>query len=197
MQPPAGHPHPHTRTRPAHWLGTAVALTVVVGLSAVIQPTDATANNAPRAAGAAAEPGAPTSRQGPDPERADYPLDCGPWEVGVVHHASADFDGDNAPETVAVVRCATEGGTPPSGVYVLSSTDDDRAAPRIARTLVDPGERLSVDDFAVRDGVISATLRGYSSDEVPRCCPDQARAVTWRWADDDFTLRAAPLARHA
>ncbi|MBU7599866.1 hypothetical protein JGS22_020100 [Streptomyces sp. P38-E01] len=190
VQPSAGQDLPHTRTRPVHWLATAAALAAVVAATVMIQPTDATATSdtGPLAARQKAAAGAPA------PEKADYPLDCGPWEAGVVEHGAADFDGDGVAETIAVVRCATEGGTPPSGVFVLARAERAGAPPRVVRTLLDPAERLSVDDFAVRGGVISATLRGYSSQKVPRCCPDQERSVSWRWTDGDFALKAAPTA---
>ena len=195
VQPSAGPDLPHTRTHLVHWLSTAVALAAVVGATVMIQPSNATATSDVSATGARTD----TTHTGPDPKGVDYPLDCGPWKVGVVSHQAADFDGDGSAETVAVVRCVTEAGTPPSGMYVLSRTAPgaDTETARVAKTLVDPAERLSVDDLDVRDGVISATLRGYSSDEVPRCCPDQERSVKWRWKDGDFTLSAAPVAKGA
>lgn len=49
---------------------------------------------------------------------------------------------------------------------------------------------MSVDDLTVRDGIISATLLGYSSVNVPRCCPDQQEKVTWQWRNGAF-VRAA------
>lgn len=45
---------------------------------------------------------------------------------------------------------------------------------------------MSVGDFAVRDGVISATLLGYSSPSIPSCCPDQQEKVTWQWQNGAF-----------
>ncbi|WP_461027736.1 hypothetical protein, partial [Streptomyces sparsus] len=135
--------------------------------------------------------GADSPGDGPDPERADYPLDCGPWEAAVVSRHDADFDRDGRDETVAVVRCASGTGSAPSGVYVLAARRD--GSPRIVETLVDPGEQMSVSDFRVRAGRISAKLHGYSSDTVPRCCPDQERDVSWRWQRGQFALRAAPL----
>lgn len=98
--------------------------------------------------------------------------------------APGDLDGDNRPETVAVVHCAAGSGTPPSGVYVL--TQGSGAAPRIVATLVDPAQKMSVGDFAVRDAVVSATLLGYSSPSIPSCCPDQQEKVTWQWQNGAF-----------
>uniref|UniRef100_UPI0034DE30EC hypothetical protein n=1 Tax=Streptomyces sp. PU-14G TaxID=2800808 RepID=UPI0034DE30EC len=136
-----------------------------------------------------------SSAPAPDPDRARYPLDCGQGGAGtdVLDAASADFDGDGADETVAVVRCRAHGGTPPSAVFVLArAADGDR--PRVAATLVEQKEGMSVDDLAVRGTGISATLLGYSSSEVPRCCPDKRRKVKWEWREGKFVLRAAPAA---
>ncbi|MGX9226179.1 hypothetical protein [Streptomyces albus] len=174
---------PHTRTRTVHWLATAAALAAVLGATALLQPATAT-TAPPRTTGAA-----------PDPARAHYPLECGPHASGidVLDKASADFDGDGTPETVAAVRCAARGGTPPSAVFVLSRpAGADR--PRIAGTLVSAKEGMTVKDLAVRDTTVSATLLGYSSSEVPRCCPDRQRKVKWEWRDGKFVLRAAPVA---
>lgn len=173
---------PHTRTRAVHWLATAAALAAVLGGTALLQP--ATATTAPKAPGRA-----------PDPAQARYPLDCGPAGAGidVLDKAAADFDGDSAAETVAVVRCRAHGGTPPSAVFVLSGPAEDRR-PRIAATLVEQREGMSVRDLAVRGTTISATLLGYSSADVPRCCPDKRRTVKWEWREGKFALRPGPVA---
>lgn len=189
MQPSAGPDLPHTRTRLVHWLSTAAALAAVVGATVMIQPSDATATSVLTATSASE-----SAPAGPDPQKANFPVDCGPWDVGVTDQATADFDGDGTSETVAVVRCAAGSGTPPSGVYVVTSASKPGEPPQVAKTLLDPEERLSLDDFTVSDGVISATLRGYSTDDIPRCCPDQERDVNWRWQDGDFTLRADAVA---
>ncbi|MEV5507253.1 hypothetical protein [Streptomyces orinoci] len=180
MQPPAG--LPHTRTRPVHWLVTALTLAAVLTGAALLGPGDDTAT-------ASAPPAA-----APDARTAHYPLNCGPAGLDVVHQAVADLDGDGRPETVAVVRCASGGGTPPSGVYVLSPAAGPGGAPRLTATLVDPAQKMSVTGFSVRQGLISATLLGYSAPSVPRCCPDLRRSVQWRWQDGKFALTAAPVA---
>lgn len=176
---------PHTRARTAHWLVTAAALSALLGATALTQHSDATATPAD-------SPGTLSAATGPDPAEATYPLDCGPWDVDVVSREAIDFDGDGTAETVAVVRCATGTGTPPGGMYVLTRPVGGTGEPRIAETLVDPHEELIVDDLTVRGRTVSAQLRGYSSDAVPRCCPDMERSVKWDWKDGKFALRAAP-----
>ncbi|WP_372406539.1 hypothetical protein [Streptomyces luteireticuli] len=179
MQPPAGLPHTHSR--PVHWLLTALAVAAVLLGAALVGPGDDTAT--------ASAPTAPA----PDPAAVSYPFDCGTVGVEVVRRAAADLDG--AAATVAVVRCRSGAGTAPNGVYVL--TAEQGAAPRVTATLVDPAQRMNVTGFAVRDDVVSATLLGYSSADVPRCCPDRRRDVQWRWRDGKFVLTALPVAGRA
>ncbi|MFD0026320.1 hypothetical protein [Streptomyces sp. NPDC058382] len=172
----------HTDTTTMHWLATAAAMAAVVAAAGLLQPdTAASASTAPHRT--VVQHGSETVAP-PDPERAAFPLQCGSVGSTVAKQAPGDLDGDGRPETVAVVHCAAGSGTPPSGVYVL--TQASGAAPRIVATLVDPGLKLSVGDFTVRDRVVSATLLGYSSPSVPSCCPDQQEKVTWQWQNGAF-----------
>lgn len=176
----------HTHTRPIHWLATATALAGVVALSSALQPGSATAAQA--AGGPAGRPAAAAAP--PDPTGVDFPLRCGPLPVLVQNKATGDLDGDGRPETVASVRCDAGSGTPPHGVYVLTqATDSDR--PRLVATLVDPKDRLTVTDLTVNDGAVTATLLGYSSLDVPRCCPDVNERAKWQWKNGAF-LRSTP-----
>ncbi|MEU7104215.1 hypothetical protein ACFQ2B_26485 [Streptomyces stramineus] len=196
MQPPAGpapsplpegpQPHPHTRPRPAHWALTAALLAAVVTCAALAGPADDTATAAPPPAGA-------TAARTPDAHAARYPLDCGGTGPDIVQQAAADLDGDGRPETTAVVRCRSGGGTRPSGVYVLAAPTAD-GPPRVLATLVDPAEKMSVTGLGITGGTVSATLLGYSTAKVPRCCPDLRRAVEWRWKGGKFVLTALPVA---
>ncbi|ARZ70962.1 hypothetical protein SMD11_5374 [Streptomyces albireticuli] len=191
MQSPAGPtpstaagPLPHARPRPAHWAVTAAALAAVIAAATLAGP-------------AREAPAAPTraSAAAPDPSAARYPLDCGGGTgPEVVQRATADLDGDGRPETAAVVRCRSGAGTAPSGLYVLAPAASPGEPPRITATLVDPAQRMSVTRFAVTGGTVSATLLGYSTPRVPRCCPDLSRAVEWRWQGGKFVLTALPVA---
>ncbi|MFJ8908874.1 hypothetical protein ACIRIU_28345 [Streptomyces sp. NPDC102351] len=176
----------HTHARPIHWMATATAVAGVVALSSVLQPDPATA----AAPGAPHTKNAPAQALPPDPADVEFPLDCGPVKVVVKKQASGDLDGDGRPETVAAVHCDAPMGTPPDGVYVLTQAADG-TRPRVVATLVDPGDRTNVEDFAVRAGDVVATLLGYSSTDVPRCCPDVRETVKWRWNNGAF-VRSAP-----
>lgn len=176
----------HTHTRPIHWVATATALAGVVALSSVLGPDAATAAQTP----GPQVKSAPAQIAPPDPAAVEFPLECGPVERIVRKKASGDLDGDGRPETVAVVRCDAPMGTPPDGVYVVTRAADG-GEPRVVATLVDPEDRTNVDDFAVSDGEVGATLLGYSSAEVPSCCPDVRESVKWRWKDGAF-VRSTP-----
>lgn len=172
----------HTDTTTMHWLATAAAMAAVVAAAGLLQP-DSTASASAAPHRTAVQHGSATVAP-PDPDRAVFPLECGGVGNTVAKQAPGDLDGDGRPETVAVVHCAAGSGTPPSGVYVL--TQGSGAAPRIVATLVDPARKISVGDFTVRHGVVSATLLGYSSPSVPSCCPDQQEKVTWQWQNGAF-----------
>ncbi|MFE4591645.1 hypothetical protein [Streptomyces laurentii] len=184
MQTPAVTDLAHTHARPVHWLATATAMAGVVALAGLLHSGPAGATAAP-----------PAPRPAPDAATAHYPLECGGLPNKIVQRATGDLDGDGNPETVAVVRCDAGSGTPPSGVYVLTHAKNTEkgagentgaSVARVVATLVEPSEKRSVTDFAIRGGAVHATLLGYSSLDVPSCCPDQTDRVTWRWRGGVF-----------
>ncbi|MFE9459964.1 hypothetical protein [Streptomyces californicus] len=193
MQTPALPDLAHTAAKPVHWLATAAAMAGVVALAGLLQPRTATATATAPEQRTTTRSGAPVPA--PDPAAARFPLECGAAGTTVARHAPGDLDGDGRPETVAVAHCDAGSGTPPAGVYVLTRTSG--AAPRVVATLVDPADRTTVKELAVHDGVVSATLLGYSSPDVPRCCPDQEEQVSWRWQGNAFVRSAGDLARSA
>ncbi|MFJ6074938.1 hypothetical protein ACIQFU_29650 [Streptomyces sp. NPDC093065] len=184
MQHPAVPELSHTHTRPIHWVATATAVAGVVALSSVLQPDAATAAQTTGQA-AAGPKSAPAHIAPPDPATVAFPLECGPVKALVQKKASGDLDGDGRPETVAVVHCDAPMGTPPDGVYVLTR-DTDSGKPRVVATLVDPKDRRTATALSVRDGAVHATLLGYSSPDVPSCCPDVTDDVKWQWKNGTF-----------
>lgn len=179
----------HTHTRPIHWVATATAVAGVVALSGLLQPPAATAAQTPG-------PQTPQTRSAPayvappDPADVEFPIECGPVQAVVKKEAAGDLDGDGRPETVVVVHCDAPMGTPPDGMYVLTEAAG-AGAPRVVATLVDPKDRTNVDDFAVRDGEITAALLGYSSSDIPSCCPDVRKSLKWHWDNGAF-VRSTP-----
>ncbi|WP_030759605.1 hypothetical protein [Streptomyces griseus] len=195
MQPSAA-PDPvdlaHTHARPLHWLATATATAAVVALAGALTPRAAEAGTTTTAAPAPAAPGPAAP---PDADTAVYPLRCGGAAHTVARSVTGDLDGDNNPETVAVVHCEAGSGTPPAGLYVLTRGRGDGAPARVVATLVDPREQRSVTRLEIRDGAVRATLLGYSSPDVPSCCPDEKEQVGWEWTGGAFvrTTGAAAL----
>ncbi|MGW7488662.1 hypothetical protein [Streptomyces sp. NPDC054786] len=184
----AGQDLMHTQPRPMHWLATATAVSAVVAAASFIQPPDAKATTSPDATSGHRLTAAP------DPSRVTFPVDCGPNRLDVVKKASGDLDGDGTTETVAVVRCHSGTGTPPSGVYVLAQPTEAKAAPRIVATLLAPARQRSVQTLTIKDGAISAALLGYSTLDVPRCCPDVHKSVKWQWKGGKFVQSEPPAA---
>ncbi|MFF3840665.1 hypothetical protein [Streptomyces sp. NPDC001930] len=179
----------HTHARPAHWLATATATAAVVALAGLLQPGPAGATATPATA--------PSPAPAPEAAGAAYPLDCAGAPHKVAERASGDLDGDGNPETVAVVHCEAGSGTPPSGVYVLTRGKQADAPARVVATLVAPELLKSVTDFSVRDGAVHATLLGYSSPDVPSCCPDEKERVSWHWKGGAFVRTGQAEARSA
>ncbi|MFF5636356.1 hypothetical protein [Streptomyces sp. NPDC012825] len=179
----------HTHAGPMHWLATATATAAVVALAGLFQP-------GPAGAAATAAP-APRPAPAPEAAAASYPLECAGGPHTVARRVSGDLDGDGNPETVAVVHCEAGSGTPPSGVYVLTRGRGTDASARVVATLVAPDQHRSVTELAVRDGAVLATLLGYSSLDVPRCCPDEKEQVSWRWRGGAFVRAGGAEARSA
>ncbi|MFG3106634.1 hypothetical protein [Streptomyces tendae] len=194
MQHPAVPDLSHTHTRPIHWVATATAVAGVVALSSVLQPDAATAAQSADKAAAPAPKSAPAHSTPPDPATVAFPLECGPVKAVVQKKASGDLDGDGRPETVAVVHCDAPMGTPPDGVYVVTRSNDG-GKPRVVATLVNPEERRTATELSVHDGVVRATLLGYSSADVPSCCPDVKDDVNWRWKNGAFVSDTPSHAR--
>ncbi|MDX3075131.1 hypothetical protein [Streptomyces sp. MI02-7b] len=190
MQPTAGQALPHTRARSVHWITTAAVIAAVIGSAALVQPAGASTAKRPVAGVKAGVPAV----QPPDPKAAHYPMNCAGAPVDVVGRASGDLDGDGRPETVAVARCHSGTGTPPSGLYVLAPDAAGGGAPRIVETLVDPKEQRSFKDLRIEDRKVRATVLGYSSDDIPRCCPDQMRDYSWEWRSGTYYEVPGPLA---
>lgn len=170
---------PHTRTRAAHWVVTTVVLAAVVGALTLVEPGEVAATGST----GRAVPG-----PAPDPSAASYPLNCAGGPVVVARKVSADLDADGRLETVAAVHCQAGSGTPPHALFVLSAGSRPHSAPRLMARLIDARERMSVVGLAVRGHTLTARLVGYSSPDVPSCCPDRQGSASWQWNSGQFRL---------
>ncbi|MET9609830.1 hypothetical protein ABZZ17_32995 [Streptomyces sp. NPDC006512] len=178
----------HGRARPVHWVATASAVAAVIAGAGLLQPGPATGATPAAAPGASlgAAAGSGPQAGAPDARAVAYPLDCKGAPQAVTATAQGDLDGDGRPETVAAVRCEAGSGTPPHAVYVLVQDPAAGSAPRVVATLLEPARRQTAADLTVRDGVVTASLLGYSSPEVPRYSPDVKQLAKWRWTGGKF-----------
>nr|WSX52701.1 hypothetical protein OG409_29530 [Streptomyces sp. NBC_00974] len=187
---PTPHTPAHHRARPVHWLATATALAAVIAGAGFLQPSQATEAAAgplgPVDPTPAARPANGPQAAAPDAHAVAYPLDCKGAPQAVTATAEGDLDGDGRPETVAAVRCDAGSGTPPHAVYVLAQDAAKDAKPRVVATLLEAGRKQTATEVTVRDGLVTATLLGYSSPEVPRYSPDTKQLAKWRWAGGKF-----------
>lgn len=175
----------HSSARPLHWLATATAMAAVVAAAGLIQPDTAAGGPAGPAHSSAAPASGPQAAA-PDPAAVTYPLDCKGLPTAVTATAQGDLDGDGRPETVAAVRCDAGSGTPPHAIYVLAQDKTPGATPRVVATLLEAGKRQTATDLTIRDGVVTASLLGYSSPQVTRYSPDVKQLAKWRWSGGKF-----------
>ncbi|MFD5510154.1 hypothetical protein [Streptomyces sp. NPDC059761] len=172
----------HSSARPLHWLATATAMAAVIAAAGLIQPDAAATGHA----GPSTAPASAPQAAAPDPAAVTYPLDCKGLPAAVTATAQGDLDGDGRPETVAAVRCDAGSGTPPHAIYVLAQDKTPGAKPRVVATLLEAGKRQTATELTVRDGVVTASLIGYSSPQVPRYSPDVKQLAKWRWSGGKF-----------
>ncbi|WTB02657.1 hypothetical protein OG373_30420 [Streptomyces avidinii] len=155
-------------------------MAAVIAAAGLVQPATGT----PAAAGEPAAKGPQAAA--PDPAGVTYPLDCKGAPQTVTTSAQGDLDGDGRPEAVAAVRCEAGSGTPPHAIYVLTRGPAEGAGSRVVATLLEAARRQTVTGLTVRDGLVTATLVGYSSPDVPRYSPDTKQLAKWRWHDGKF-----------
>ncbi|WP_370096025.1 hypothetical protein [Streptacidiphilus sp. MAP12-20] len=164
-------PPAHARSRPLHWVATAAGIAAVVGTALAVGPAGAAQQAAP---GAAHQVGAAAA---PDPSKVTLPLDCAGQPVKIDQRFAATLPGTGVPVTVVAARCDATGGTPPDGLFVLEA-----GSTAVVR-LLDPARRLTVRSMAMRsDGSIHAVVSGYSTADVPNCCPDVHETLDWTFA---------------
>ncbi|WP_420716307.1 hypothetical protein [Streptomyces sp. H27-H1] len=175
----------HYRARPVHWLATASAMAAVVAGAGLLQPAPATGASATTPIRPASAANGPETAA-PDAHALTYPLDCKGAPQAVTATAEGDLDGDGRPETVAAVRCDAGSGTPPHALYVLAQDPAKTANPRVVATLLEAGRKQTATELTIRDGVVTASLLGYSSPEVPRYSPDTKQLAKWRWTGGKF-----------
>ncbi|MDH6117611.1 hypothetical protein ABH930_003028 [Kitasatospora sp. GAS204A] len=184
------------RSGPWRWGLVVLACTALVTGTLAAAPSVASHPLAApgSAQGATDTPHALPTAQAPDPAQAQLPLDCGPMPTAVSISFTADL-GDGTPATVVAAHCQAGSGTAPDGVFVLAPGQDGH--PAVRDTLLRWQEGFIVTRLALRsDGTITAIAKGYSTADVPRCCPDLTVQFNWTRHADGYqrTQQIAPTA---
>jgi hypothetical protein len=183
---------PGARSGPWRWLAVAAGCAALVtGTMAAAPSVQATAavpagsTDAGTTASGSDTPKALSAGVAPDATKAALPLECGPLPTTVTLSFAADL-GDGTPATVAAAHCQAGAGVAPDGVFVI--TPGPGGTPQVHDVLVDWHQGYTITRLALRaDGTITAQARGYSTGDVPRCCPDLSVDLSWTRHGGTFT----------
>jgi hypothetical protein len=200
---------PDSSGRPA-WVLPAVAVLVLVVAAAVLaflltrggddsalvgdplpaspsptaSPTPEPESPSPTPEAEETEPAEPAEPAEPDYSNLTYPFGCPADQIAVRASEDVDFTGDGRPEAVRLVVCDTGAGTPSSVLVVFTAAAD--GTPQLLATLLSETDNELVQELTVSGTTIRATGEAYSSDDVPRCCPDLQVDERWDWNGSEF-----------
>lgn len=144
-------------------------------------PTPEAEETDPAESGESDEPSEPAE---PDYSSLSYPIDCPSEQVQVQGSEDVDFTGDGRPEAVRLVVCDTGAGNPSSMLVVFTAAPD--GTPERLATLLSEADDEIVDQIEVSGTTVRATGEAYSSEDVPRCCPDVQVDERWDWNGSEF-----------
>lgn len=113
------------------------------------------------------------------------PGGCDSVGVKVRHAYFHDLTGDARPEAVVVSACDAGAGSPPSNVFVFDGASP-ASGPRLLAHLVRSEDNLLVSALRLKGSDIRGDAYGYSSESVPRCCPDLRIRLHWHWNGSGF-----------
>lgn len=187
------------RTNRSWWrpvAATAVAASIVGGtiaVSAAVRDADEPSRVTASSGAFWAQEAAPRSDPPPaggsalraaDWEGQSYPVDCGGETTGTAATYAEPEPGRDV--AVIFVTCKHEAGTPPSAVLVYEA--DENGDPRLLQTLLKYEDNWTPDDESVTASVtaLSFVVSGYSSFDVPRCCPDIRTKLSWNWSRGQY-----------
>lgn len=118
-----------------------------------------------------------------------YPFDCGEtlqgavgWRVWDVAYAKPASGAEMA---LVLVTCNAGAGTPPIALLVYDRADSATSA-HLAQTLVRTDDNWQANHVVDDAGAVSIPVHGFSSAEIPRCCPDLSATLTWRWNGNSY-----------
>jgi len=107
-----------------------------------------------------------------------YPVDCEEvgWRVWDVAYAEP---AESHAVALVLVTCNAGAGTPSVELYAFDRTG--RSSPRLSQTLVSAADNWQANHIEVHSDSVSLPVFGFSSVDVPRCCPDVTATLAWRW----------------
>jgi len=88
---------------------------------------------------------------------------------------------------IVLVRCNAGAGTPPVALYVYDKATS-RVAAHLAETLIKDSDNWQAGAVNAAGTTISLEVAGFSSNNVPNCCPDVQAALTWEWDGTRYRL---------
>jgi hypothetical protein len=172
----------------------ATRKTVAVGPTRVATPTTVTAAPTTVVATPTTVVATPTTVEGLPLSSVQwasisYPFSCGSTLQGPVGYRVVQVAyPDPAPnQTVAIVmvECNSGAGTPPIDLLVYDHATSTHA-PHLAQTLIDMSAQYQASGFSATGNTVTVAVAGFSSPNVPNCCPDIHRTLTWRWSGGSY-----------
>lgn len=128
-------------------------------------------------------------------ESLSYPVDCG----GQTTASAAAYPEPAPGKQLAIVHvtCKAGAGTPPSAVLVYDYAESTTSV-HLTQTLL-----RYEDNWVPENGgttsqgpTLTISVYGYSTDDVPRCCPDLQPTLSWTWRQGTY-VETGPQPPHA
>ena len=162
------------------WLVAGACLTILCGCRGGSDHggKEAKAPTSKQAAAPAAKAAAPL--RGASWATVKYPMGCSPVGYAILKTADVELNGDNNKDAVVLVACNAGTESPPVALYAFDGASSASKPRLMARLLSENADRQAT-AFTVDGRTIRMTVHGFSSDHVPRCCPDETFSLTWTW----------------
>lgn len=95
---------------------------------------------------------------------------------------------------LVLVTCDAGAGTPSVELYAFDQTEGSSA--HLSQTLVRATDNWQANHVDVDSDTVSLPVFGFSSVDVPRCCPDVTATLTWRWNGTTYDSTDTGPAHH-
>jgi hypothetical protein len=114
-----------------------------------------------------------------------YPVDCGGQTVGTAAAYPTPEPGREL--AVVFVTCVAGAGAPPSAVLIYDGAESPTSA-HLSQTLLRYQDYWAPEEggTVANERQLAVNVYGYSSGDIPRCCPDLNPQLTWEWVDGEY-----------